>query len=169
MAAAVQGANSDEYANCTAADHSSSITHDDWGHDVTVARDIDFGRHRDIALRGCAPATTGGATIRLAASKLRGHKVINYDNEDLGTVEDFVLDMATGRPGYAILSFLCVAGTEKLLPVPITALTVDAVGHRLVLNADRNTLKYAPGFDRQNWPDTADARWKSGIDSYYRF
>jgi sporulation protein YlmC with PRC-barrel domain len=107
--------------------------------------------------------------MRLAASKLRGHKVINYDNEDLGTVEDFVLDMATGRLAYAILSFLGVAGTEKLLPVPITALTVDADGRRFMLNADRNTLKYAPAFDRQNWPDTADPQWKSGIDSYYRF
>jgi hypothetical protein len=136
---------------------------------VTVARDIDFERHGDIARRGCAPAATGGATIRLAASKLRGHKVINYDNEHLGTVLDFVQDMATGRLGYAILSFLGVAGAEKLLPVPITALTVDADGRRLVLNADRNTLKYAPAFDRQNWPDTADPRWKSGIDSYYRF
>jgi sporulation protein YlmC with PRC-barrel domain len=105
----------------------------------------------------------------LAASKLRGHKVINYDNEDLGTVLDFVLDMATGRLGYAILSFLGVAGTERLLPVPISALTVDADGHRLVLNADRNALNCAPAFDRQNWPDTADPRWKSGIDSYYRF
>jgi len=107
--------------------------------------------------------------MRLAASKVRGHKVINYDNEDLGTIEDFVLDMATGRLGYAILSFLAGAGTEKLLPVPLRALTVDADGRRFMLNADRNTLKYAPAFDRHNWPDTADPSWKSGIDSYYRF
>ena len=107
--------------------------------------------------------------MRLAASKVRGHKVINYDNEDLGIIEDFVPDMETGRLGYAILSFLGAAETEKLLPVPLRALAVDAGGRRFMLNADRNTLKYAPAFDRRNWPDTADARWKSGIDSYYRF
>jgi sporulation protein YlmC with PRC-barrel domain len=107
--------------------------------------------------------------MRLAAGQVRGQKVINYDNEDLGTIEDFVLDMATGRLGYTILSFLGGAGTEKLLPVPIRALTVDAEGRRFMLNADRNTLKYAPAFDRHDWPDTADPRWKSGIDSYYRF
>jgi hypothetical protein len=107
--------------------------------------------------------------MRLSASKLRGHKVINYDNEDLGIIEDFVLDMATGRLGYAILSFLGVAGTERLLPVPLRALTIDADGRSFVLNADRNTLKYAPAFDRHSWPDIADPRWKSGIESYYRF
>jgi hypothetical protein len=38
-----------------------------------------------------------------------------------------------------------------------------------MLNADRNTLKYAPALDRNNWPDITDARWRSGIDSYYSF
>jgi hypothetical protein len=111
----------------------------------------------------------GGATMRLAASRVRGHRVINYDNEDIGTIEDFVLDATTGRLGYAILSFLGIAGTKKLLPVPLWALTVDADGLRFMLNADRNTLRYAPVLDGQDWPDTTDPRWKSGIESYYRF
>lgn len=107
--------------------------------------------------------------MRLAASKVRGYKVVNYDNEDLGTVEDLMLDTTTGRLGYAVLSFLGVAGGEKLLPIPIKALTVDADGQRFMLNADRNTLNYAPAFDRDDLPAAAYPRWKAGIDNYYRF
>jgi hypothetical protein len=136
---------------------------------VALGTDIDFGRQRNLAFAGYGPAVMGGATMRLSASRLRGHKVINYDNEDLGTIEDFVLDMATGRPGYAILSFLGAAEAERLLPVPLRALTIDADGRSFVLNADWNKLKYAPAFDRHNWPDMADPYWKSGIDAYYRF
>ena len=109
--------------------------------------------------------------MRLPARTIKGQRVTNYDNEDLGTIEDFMFDAATGQPGYAIMSFTGVSLTEsqRLFPVPIRALTIDPEGCRFMLNADRNMLRYAPGFDRQNWPDTADPRWRSGIDSYYSF
>jgi sporulation protein YlmC with PRC-barrel domain len=113
--------------------------------------------------------TVGGATMRLAATSVRGRKVINYDNEDLGTIEDFILDMATGRLGYAILSCVGIVATEKLFPVPLRALTVDTDCGRFMLNADRETLTYAPGFIRDDWPDTADPQWRSGVNKFYSF
>lgn len=151
------------------ADHSCFTTHDDASHYVTPGSDMHCERDDTAAVGTYEQAAMGGAIMRLAANKVRGNKVINYDNEDLGTIEGLMLDTTTGRLGYAILSFLGVAGGEKLLPVPIKALAIDADGQRFMLNADRNTLKYAPAFDRHNLPDTADPRWKSGIDSYYRF
>lgn len=114
-------------------------------------------------------ATTGGATMRVAATRLRGRKVINYDNEDLGTIEDFILDSATGRFGYAVLSCAGVTTREKLYPVPLHALTVDTDGGRLMLNADRETLSFAPGFGPNEWPDTADPLWRSGVNRFYSF
>jgi sporulation protein YlmC with PRC-barrel domain len=135
---------------------------------VTVNIDCEYqGETGTVEAYGQAP--TGGATMRLAASKVRGYKVINYDNEDLGTIEDLMLDTTTGRLGYAILSFLGLAGGEKLLPVPIKALTVDAAGRRFMLNADRTTLNFAPAFDRRDLPAAAYPRWKARIDNYYRF
>jgi sporulation protein YlmC with PRC-barrel domain len=114
-------------------------------------------------------ATAGGATMRLGATMLRGRKVINYDNEDLGTIEDFILDTSTGRFGYAVLSCIGIAGKEKLFPVPLHALTVDTDGGRFMLNADRETLSYAPRFGPGEWPDTADPRWRSGVKRFYSF
>lgn len=114
-------------------------------------------------------AAAGGATMRLATTRLRGHKVINYDNQDLGTIEDFMLDTATGRLGYALLSCSGITGKERLFPVPLHALAVDTDGGRFMLNADRETLSYAPGFGPDDWPDTADPRWRSGVNRFYSF
>jgi hypothetical protein len=118
---------------------------------------------------GCAGWTAAGSSLRLAATRVRGHKVINYDNEDLGTIEDFMLDVATGRLGYAVLSCAGIAGTEKLFPVPLRALALDTDGGRFMLNADRETLRFAPGFGREDWPDTADPQWRSGVNRFYNF
>ena len=107
--------------------------------------------------------------MRLAATGLRGHKVINYDNEDLGTIEDFMVDDATGRLAYALLSCSGIADTEKLFPVPLHALTVDTDGERFMLNADRDTLRFAPGFVPDDWPDTSDPRWRCGVHRFYSF
>jgi len=114
-------------------------------------------------------ATAGGATLRLAASRLRGLKVINYDNEDLGTIEDVMMDPVTGRFGYAILSCAGIAGKRKLFPIPLHALTADTNGGRFMLNADRETLSYAPGFGPNEWPDPADPLWRSSVDRFYSF
>jgi len=115
-----------------------------------------------------APAPRG-ATMRLRATLLRGRRVSNYDNEDLGIIEDFMLDMATGRLGYAVLSFAGAGSGTRLVPVPVRALAVDTDGRRFMLNADREMLRFAPALDCRNWPDTTDPRWRSGIESYYSF
>jgi sporulation protein YlmC with PRC-barrel domain len=108
--------------------------------------------------------------MHLSATTLRGNKVTNYDNEDLGTVEDFMLDTATGIVDYAVLSFGGIMGIgDKLFAVPMQALKVDTEAKKFVLNADRETLKNAPGFDKDHWPNTSDPQWHAGIDSYYSF
>jgi hypothetical protein len=48
---------------------------------------------------------------------------------------------------------------EKLFAVPWAALTLDTQNKRFVLKVDKDTLKNAPGFDKDNWPNMADASW----------
>jgi sporulation protein YlmC with PRC-barrel domain len=108
--------------------------------------------------------------MHLSATTLRGNKVTNYDGEDLGTVEDFMLDTTTGIVDYAVLSFGGIMGIgDKLFAVPMQALKVDTEAKKFVLNADKETLKGAPGFDKDHWPNTSDPQWHTGIDSYYNF
>ena len=173
MAAAVHEANSSEYADCTVADHSSSIKNEsklnELSRAMTVGTDEDFERSSDFSADGSSAPAPGGATMRLTATLLRGRKVTNYDNEDHGIIEDFMLDMTTGRLGYAVLSFAGTGNGTRLIPVPLRALTVDTDGRRFMLNADREMLGFAPSLDCQACPDTTDPHWRSGIESYYRF
>ena len=104
----------------------------------------------------------------LAADTLTGDKVVNLQNEDLGTIEHLMIDLATGRIAYAVLSFGGFLGMgDKLFAIPWTALTVDTVEKRFILKADKELLKFAPGFDKERWPNMADRAWGTQVFKYY--
>ena len=56
---------------------------------------------------------------------------------------------------------------EKLFAVPWNALTVDEDQKQIVLNADKEQLKNAPGFDKDDWPDMVNIGWGTQIHTYY--
>jgi len=97
----------------------------------------------------------------LTASTLKGNKVTNAKGEDLGTVEEIMLDLERGRVAYVILSFGRVnwMPNNKLFAVPWEALTISFHDKKFILNVSKETLKSAPGFDRDKWPDVADFGW----------
>jgi sporulation protein YlmC with PRC-barrel domain len=104
----------------------------------------------------------------LSASTLRGDAVRNAQGEDLGKVEDLMIDVNTGNIGYVVLSFGGIFGIgDKLFAVPWSALSVNEDEHRFILNVPRERLEKAPGFDKNAWPDFADPSFRSGIDRYY--
>ena len=106
----------------------------------------------------------------LSASTLKGDKVVNHQGEDLGKIEELMIDLDRGRIAYAVLSFGGFLGMgDKLFAVPWQAFGVDTAGKRLVLNTDKELLKKAPGFDKSNWPDMADAAWGSKLYGYYGY
>lgn len=112
------------------------------------------------------PARTLGRV--LSASTLKGDKVVNHQGEDLGNIEEIMIDLNQGRIAYAVLSFGGFLGMgDKLFAIPWQAFAVDTAEKRLVLNADKELLKKAPGFDKSNWPNMADPTWGSQLYGYY--
>jgi sporulation protein YlmC with PRC-barrel domain len=104
----------------------------------------------------------------MSASTLTGDKVVNAAGEDLGKIQDIMIDTPTGRIGYAVLSFGGFLGMgDKLFAIPWDRLSLDEANKRFVLNIDKAKLEKAPGFDKDNWPDMADPSWGSRIYSYY--
>lgn len=105
----------------------------------------------------------------LAASTLAGDSVRNAAGEDLGKIDEIMLDIPTGKVAYAVLSFGGFLGMgNKLFAVPWSALKVDEDEKCFILNVDKRTIENAPGFDKDNWPDMSDTTWGSEISSYYR-
>jgi len=104
----------------------------------------------------------------MSAGTLAGDRVRNSADEDLGTIEEIMIDVTSGRVAYAVLSFGGFMGMgNKLFAVPWNALTLDEDQHEFILDVDKNTLENAPGFDKDNWPDMADSNWGSQIHSHY--
>ena len=105
----------------------------------------------------------------LSAATLAGDTVRNSAGEDLGKVDEIMIDIPSGQIAYAVLSFGGVLGMgNKLFAVPWNALVVDEDQKCFILDIDKNRMENAPGFDKNNWPDMADPAWASQVSEYYR-
>jgi len=104
----------------------------------------------------------------LSATTLIGDSVINTKKEDLGKVEDIMLDLQTGRIAYLVVSFGGFLGMgDKLFAVPFGAVQLDTEQHAFELDVSKERLKNAPGFDKDNWPDFADEGTRTRVFTFY--
>jgi sporulation protein YlmC with PRC-barrel domain len=104
----------------------------------------------------------------LSSSSLTGDKVVNSRNEDLGKVEDIMLDVENGRVAYAVLSFGGFLGVgSKLFAIPWTALRLDQETKCFILDVPKETLDTAPGFDKDSWPDLSSEEYARSIHTHY--
>lgn len=102
------------------------------------------------------------------ASDVLGMKVENAENQKLGDIQDLLVDLRSGHIVYAVLASGGFLGMgEKYLAIPPGAFQVAADAKHLMLNADKEKLKGAPGFDKNSWPSFADQTWNSNVYSYY--
>jgi sporulation protein YlmC with PRC-barrel domain len=100
----------------------------------------------------------------LSAGAMKGKRVRNHAGQDLGKIEEIVLDLETGRIAYAVLAFGGVIGIgEKLFAIPWRALTFDERGD-VFIDADRRHFEQSPGFDPNHWPEAADPAWEAHLD-----
>jgi hypothetical protein len=116
------------------------------------------------------PRTARYTDIVPAKKTVIGSKVVNAQNEDLGKIEDLVLDAGAGRIAYAVLSFGGFLGMgEKYFAIPWNAFRFNLKENRAVLNVDKKLLENAPGFDKDNWPNMADSVWGNSIYKHYGY
>lgn len=88
-------------------------------------------------------------THLLSAGAITGDDVCNLQEEKLGTTQDIMLDVTTGKIQYAVLSSGGILGMgNHLYAVPWSALKLDAEYQRFALDMDEEPLKTAPGFDK---------------------
>jgi sporulation protein YlmC with PRC-barrel domain len=146
-----------------------------------------------ITLLGCAspafgqttgksetPASTARTDVAVCdvhflhkSSDLIGADVRNAQDEDLGKIEELVMDPETGRIAYAVLSFGGFLGMgDKLFALPWGVLQLvhddgNADDHNFLLGIDKERLKQSPGFPKSNWPDINSPEWTQSIDEFY--
>ena len=118
---------------------------------------------------GRAALASNAATFR--SSKLVGMGVKNSKGEDLGKIEDLVID-ERGHVRYAAISFGGFLGfNNKYFAVPWRSLKVkhnaSSNSHHVELNVTKEYLDAAHGFPSDKWPDFADPEMNKKIDAYW--
>jgi len=127
------------------------------------------GKAADTAKQG-EHQTSQLISTTFRADKLKGMKVRNPEGEDLGTIEDMVIDMQTRQIRYAALAYGGFLGVgDKLFAVPIEALRIRHDGDKVyfVVDCDKETLKNAPGFSKNAWPDFADQNFIATMEKHF--
>jgi sporulation protein YlmC with PRC-barrel domain len=128
---------------------------------MTYAERDTYGIYTENGYKGPGPELMG-------ANTLIGDHIHNAQNEHLGDLKEIMLDMRTGKVAYAVMSFGGLLGIgDKLFAVPWSALTLDTVNKRFVLDIAKDRFTNAPGFDKDAWPDMTDATWVNDLHSYY--
>jgi sporulation protein YlmC with PRC-barrel domain len=105
---------------------------------------------------------------RLTSTSIVGDKIENPEGEDLGKIDNLMINLNTGMVEYAVIefgSFLGIGG--KLFAVPFSELTVDPDKEIFILNRDKEYLKDSPGFDSSHWPETNDHDYYDNVNRYW--
>ncbi|MFN8769681.1 MAG: PRC-barrel domain-containing protein [Neisseriaceae bacterium] len=97
-----------------------------------------------------------------------GKSVVDKDKENIGKIEEIVLDKVSGQTRYAVLSFGGFMGMgSDYYAIPWKTLSYSPEEDAFTVNIDKDKLKSASGFDKDNWPDFANTSWSTSIDKYY--
>ena len=111
----------------------------------------------------------------MSLSTLKGHNVVNKAKEDLGKIEDLMIDLENDRIAYAVISFGGFLGMgNKLFAVPWRALELRLYENAMIitLNVDKEVLKKAEGFDKDKLPLTNEDLFKVythyGYEPYWK-
>lgn len=110
-------------------------------------------------------------TTRIAkASTLKGTSVKNLTDENIGEIQDLMINLQTGNVEYAVLSFGGFMGIgDKHFAVPVQALNFVAEDNKIRVDINKETLQNAPGFDKENWPSEASPEFIQRVYHHYGY
>ncbi len=105
---------------------------------------------------------------RLTATSIIGDRVENLDGDNLGKIDNLMININSGSIEYVVLesgSFLGLGG--KLFAIPFGQLYLNADKECFILNREKEYFESVPGFDKNHWPDTNDHSYFNDVDNYW--
>jgi len=115
-----------------------------------------------------APATAGRFGNAHHTSFLVGMKVKNVGDQDIGKIDNLMLNLAQGRIAYVILnpdSSLNLG--DNLYALPSDTFTMSADRKFFSVDTSKEKLAAAPHFSKDNWAQLNDPNWASQVYKYY--
>jgi sporulation protein YlmC with PRC-barrel domain len=96
---------------------------------------------------------TGAATL-LAASEIKGARVINFQNQDVGDIDELLIEPDTGEIRFAVVSvggFLGLGSTRVAVPWMAFQIVNEQGRVKYMLDATRERLEKAPRVEGKNY------------------
>jgi sporulation protein YlmC with PRC-barrel domain len=96
---------------------------------------------------------TEAATL-LAASEIKGARVINFQNQDVGEIDELLIEPDTGQIRFAVVSvggFLGLGSTRVAVPWQALQITRESGRVRYMLDATKERLEKAPRVEGKNY------------------
>lgn len=96
---------------------------------------------------------TEAATL-LAASEIKGAKVTNFQKQEIGDIDELLIEPATGQVRFAVLSvggFLGLGSTKVAVPWLAFQIAIDGSKTKYLLDATRERLQKAPRVEGKNY------------------
>jgi PRC-barrel domain len=104
----------------------------------------------------------------IASDRVEGTAVRRPNGDTIGHIERLMIDKATGKVSYAILSFGGFLGMgSNLLPLPWARLTYHPRFEAYLLDIDDEELRRAPSFRADKDFDWGDREQEAELHRYY--
>ena len=104
----------------------------------------------------------------IAAKSVLGSEVFSIELEKLGSIEDIMIDKATGRIAYAVMSHGGFFGIgDRYYPLPWEKLRYDVDMDGYIADVGHDILQGAPSYTDASAAEWHDDAWRRGIYSYY--
>jgi sporulation protein YlmC with PRC-barrel domain len=103
----------------------------------------------------------------MKGSQLTTASIKSSSGETLGQINDLIVDPATGRIEFAVISPSSGAQPGKLTAIPWTLIRPSGEASTLTANIDKTKLSTAQTFDRYQWPDMSQESWAQQVYSHY--
>src|SRR5580692_2652988 len=107
-----------------------------------------------------------GSSI-ISSDKVEGATVYNVAGEKLGSIDDLMIDRASGQVKYAVLEFGGFLGMGKdRYPIPWSVLRYDEQHEGYVAPLDKAKLEKAPKYADDRMP-SFDTDYSNKVNTYY--
>ncbi len=112
--------------------------------------------------------TNGAKLVRM--SKAKDAKLFSQDGNQIGSIENLMLDSQSGKVAYAVVSFSndYIDKGDRLTMIPWALVRQSkAATPGYVLNATKAQLENATYFEPNSWPNINDVAWNKGVYDHY--
>jgi hypothetical protein len=104
----------------------------------------------------------------LQVGEFEDFNLFNMQDEDLGEVEDLIIDVSEGQVSYAVVDFGGFLGiAENSVALPWERLTLEEETETFRLDVDAPTLESAPVFDFNAWEYPLEENWDTEYQTYW--